>query len=169
MTQPIKNAHCSYCGTKFANLVWPRTCGNCGEISYINPTPVAVGLIPVTDQGILQGLLLTRRNIHPGFGELALPGGYMEFNETWQNGIVRELYEETGIVISPDMMTLFEAGTTAQNQILVFGVSAPITLDDMQVFAPNAETQALEITKVQLQLAFPLHTKAANRWIAENL
>ena len=38
----------------------------------------------------------------------------------------------------------------------------------MSVFSPNAETQALEITNKQLQLAFPMHTKAANRWIAEN-
>lgn len=169
MSSPIKNSHCSYCGTKFDARAWPRTCGSCSQISYVNPLPVAVGLIPVMHDGLLLGLLLTRRNIHPGFGELALPGGYMEMGETWQQGIARELVEETNIVISPDSLELFEAGTSDHGQILIFGVSAPITTQQTKVFRPNSETQALSISEKPVELAFPLHTKAANRWYAENL
>ena len=46
------------------------------------------------------GLLVIRRNMAPHIGRLALPGGYIEFHETWQAGAARELYEEAGIRIS---------------------------------------------------------------------
>ena len=75
-----RNAHCGYCGQAFTpDAPWPRTCAHCGQISYLNPVPVAVALVPVDD-----GLLIVRRAIEPGRGLLALPGGYINHDETWQ-------------------------------------------------------------------------------------
>src|SRR5215813_12854269 len=92
-----KDAHCSYCGHAFApGQPWPRTCGHCNHISYRNPLPVAVVLVPVD-----RGLLVVRRNIEPGFGKLALPGGYVDFLESWQQAGAREVFEETGLRLAP--------------------------------------------------------------------
>ena len=53
MTARKKHAHYSYCGAPFAGgAAWPRTCTSCSTVSYLNPTPVGVVLLPV-DDGIL--------------------------------------------------------------------------------------------------------------------
>lgn len=66
-----KNSHCSFCGHPFAEQQpWPRTCGNCGQTSFVNPLPVVVMLLPVEG-----GLLQIRRGIEPGLGKWAFPGG----------------------------------------------------------------------------------------------
>jgi 8-oxo-dGTP diphosphatase len=42
-------------------------------------------------------ILLIRRGRHPSFGMLALPGGFIEMNESLEESAARELFEETGI------------------------------------------------------------------------
>jgi NADH pyrophosphatase NudC (nudix superfamily) len=90
-----KNSHCSYCGNAFAaDQPWPRRCAQCGNMTFRNPLPVAVVIQPVDD-----GVLTVRRTIQPRSGWLALPGGYIEFGESWQAAGARELWEEAGIEI----------------------------------------------------------------------
>ena len=47
-------------------------------------------------------VLLIRRKIHPGKGLLALPGGYVNRNESTREAAMRELREETGIPMHQD-------------------------------------------------------------------
>ena len=38
MTPRKKNSHCSHCGSAYAEAqAWPRTCGACSSVSYLNP------------------------------------------------------------------------------------------------------------------------------------
>ena len=68
-----KNSYCSYCGHPFApDQPWPRRCEHCHNVTFQNPLPVAVLLLPVDD-----GVLVVRRAIQPRLGQLALPGGYI--------------------------------------------------------------------------------------------
>jgi mutator protein MutT len=46
-------------------------------------------------------VLLVRRANPPSQGEWSLPGGKLELGETLENGIVREVLEETGLVVEP--------------------------------------------------------------------
>src|SRR5690242_3203089 len=88
-----KNSHCSYCGERFNETqAWPKRCWKCGNRSYLNPTPVSVVLLPVED-----GVLAVRRTILPQQGMLALPGGFVDLKETWQEAGAREVQEETGL------------------------------------------------------------------------
>jgi ADP-ribose pyrophosphatase YjhB (NUDIX family) len=88
-----KDTHCSYCGYPHGNRhAWPRLCPNCKNLTYRNPLPVVVALVPVES-----GLITVRRSKPPGLGRLALPGGLVEIGETWQEAGVREVYEETGL------------------------------------------------------------------------
>jgi ADP-ribose pyrophosphatase YjhB (NUDIX family) len=139
MTPRQKHSHCSYCGHPYAAAApWPRTCGPCGNISYVNPLPVAVALVPVDG-----GLLCIRRTIPPKAGELALPGGFLEAGETWQEGCARELREETGVIVSADEIRLFSVGSAAKvdrpgdSVLLVFGLANERRAEDLEAFAAN--------------------------------
>jgi ADP-ribose pyrophosphatase YjhB (NUDIX family) len=70
-------------------------CDSCGFIQYVNPR-VVVSTLPVTESG---DLILIRRGIEPGYGSWAQPGGFLEIDETAQEGAVRETLEETGLVV----------------------------------------------------------------------
>src|SRR5438874_1760584 len=88
------HSFCHFCGTALPAGPYPRTCTGCGAQIWANPIPVAVALVPIGG-----GLLVIRRAIQPGLGKLALPGGFVEEHETWQQGAAREVLEETGIAI----------------------------------------------------------------------
>jgi len=68
-------------------------CRNCSWIDYKNPLPVAV-CVAVNERG---EILITRRNIEPGYNKWALPGGFIEANENPEKACLRELKEETGV------------------------------------------------------------------------
>jgi ADP-ribose pyrophosphatase YjhB (NUDIX family) len=158
-----KNSYCSFCGQAFdANQRWPRVCASCGNTTFLNPLPVAVILLPVD-----AGVLLVRRNIEPQIGRLALPGGYMNLGETWQQAGARELFEETGIIIRPAEVREFRVksapgGTT----LLVFGLAQGVKSQDLPDFVPNDETQAVCIVTAPQELAFSTHTEALREYFA---
>jgi 8-oxo-dGTP diphosphatase len=66
-----------------------RKCPSCGWIHYVNPVPAAVALIHRRRR-----LLLTRRGRPPYAGTWDLPGGFLEADETPEQGLRRELSEE---------------------------------------------------------------------------
>ena len=158
-----QHSHCSYCGHPFeADQAWPRLCAACGNTSFVNPLPVSVVLLPVDD-----GLLAVRRNIAPQIGQLALPGGYINRGESWQQAGARELLEETGIVIQPESLREFRVksapgGTT----LIVFGVAPAMRLQDLPSFTPNEETQEICVLIAPQELAFSTHTETLQEYFA---
>jgi len=58
---------------------------------------VAVGAV-VVEQG---RVLLVRRGAEPLKGHWSLPGGLLELGESLTDGVVREVREETGLVVEP--------------------------------------------------------------------
>ncbi len=68
-------------------------CRQCGSVHYRNPLPVVVGVLSRDDGKIL----LIRRGIDPGKGKWALPGGFMEEDESPGEAVLREIEEEIGI------------------------------------------------------------------------
>ena len=157
---PDRYAHCTFCGARFVpGRPWPRRCGACGETSFLNPKPVAVALQPVG-----AGLLVVRRGIPPARDQLALPGGYVEVDETWQAAAVRELSEETGLEADPAAVRLYDAISAPDGTLLIFGVLPPIGA--LPPFTANAETLAIEVLTGPAPLGFDLHTKVAGHWFA---
>jgi 8-oxo-dGTP diphosphatase len=72
-------------------------CSECGWINYLNPLPVITCLVS-NPQG---DLLLIKRGVEPCQGCWALPGGFIERQETIQEAGRRELEEETGLKGEP--------------------------------------------------------------------
>jgi ADP-ribose pyrophosphatase YjhB (NUDIX family) len=165
----VKDSHCSHCGARFPEPTgWPRTCPACGATTYRNPLPVAVALLPIRDpEHPGPALLVIRRAIRPALGRLALPGGFIDHGETWQQATTRELREETGITADPADVTLADALTdTEGGYLLLFGLLPPLDAAALPPDAATDETSGRALLTAPVELGFPLHTEAARRWFA---
>jgi ADP-ribose pyrophosphatase YjhB (NUDIX family) len=159
--QFVKNSHCSYCGHRFrADQPWPRTCERCGNVSFLNPIPVTVVLIPVDD-----GVLVIRRGIEPRRGKLALPGGYVNLGETWQEAGAREVLEETGLTINPEEITPIEVASAPDGTLVVVGQAQKRTREDLPPFHATEEATERLVLTTPAELAFPLHTNVVARFL----
>lgn len=149
-------SHCSFCGALYPVELtgWPRTCPTCGNTSYRNPLPVAVAVVPVEN-----GVLLVRRTIPPQVGQLALPGGFINLGESWQSAAAREVHEETGFVIDPAAIRLFDTRSAPDGTLLVFGLAAPLAASDLAAFTATSEASEVAVATEPITLAFSLHTE----------
>jgi ADP-ribose pyrophosphatase YjhB (NUDIX family) len=157
---PKKDTFCSFCGTRQDTERYPKQCPACRSVTYLNPLPVAVVLLPVDD-----GLLVIRRNIPPVIGRLALPGGFIEVGETWQTAARRELFEETGVEITSDEIKLFDVKSAPDGTVLIFGLAQKRTRSEIK-FTENDETQEVIFIDRPVELAFPLHTEVVRDFFA---
>ena len=157
-----KDSHCSYCGSRFTiNAPWPRRCTTCGKFTYKNPLPVAVVLLPIAG-----GLVVIRRNIEPSIGTLTLPGGYIDYNETWQAAAQRELLEETGIAIDRKELALYDVQNGIDNTLVVMARAREMPLSALKPFS-SKETREVTLIHGPIKLGFPLHTAVVTRFFAE--
>lgn len=155
-------AHCGYCGTAFTagQPVHTRNCQNCGRTSYKNPLPVAVVLVPVQLEDSL-GLLTIRRSIPPRAGQLALPGGFIGFGESWQAGAVREVREETELTLQPESIRLARVHSAPDSTILIFAIAPIQPSSILESLITSSETSEITVLETHQELAFPLHTDVA--------
>ena len=70
-------------------------CAVCGFYFYINPSPTN-GLILENEIG---EILLVKRKIQPKKGYWDIPGGFIDFDETLEESLKREIREELSIEI----------------------------------------------------------------------
>lgn len=92
--------HCPRCGSpRFViGNAKSKRCDDCGFTYYFNPSAATVALIE--RQGA-EGTewLCVRRAKEPARGTLDLPGGFSDMFETSEEGVRREVLEETGLQV----------------------------------------------------------------------
>lgn len=159
-----KNSCCTHCGAAYpVPGQWPAACRSCGNTNYLNPVPVVVLLVPVDG-----GLVVARRNIEPRKGTLVLPGGYLDLGETWQEGAQREMYEETGILVSAADIRLYDVSNGLDDTLVISGLAVPQPLSCLKPFT-SSETQEITLIKEPIELGFPLHNILIRRYFAETV
>ena len=92
--------YCPKCGSSDFEIHSPlsRHCSHCGFTYYQNPRASTAAFI-LNEKG---ELLVSRRAKEPAKGTLDLPGGFVDNNENAEQGMVREIEEETGLKVDPD-------------------------------------------------------------------
>ena len=89
--------YCPECGSSHfeVNNEKSKKCADCGFVYYFNPSAATVALI-LNEKN---ELLVCKRAKEPAKGTLDLPGGFIDMNETGEEGVAREVLEETGLKV----------------------------------------------------------------------
>ena len=98
MEHPLNQfKYCPKCGSAAFEIHNEKSkqCTDCGFVYYFNPSSATVALI-LNEK---DELLVCRRAKEPAKGTLDLPGGFIDMNETGEEGVSREVEEETGLKV----------------------------------------------------------------------
>ncbi|MAR79621.1 MAG: NUDIX hydrolase [Rhodospirillaceae bacterium] len=106
-------------------------CNDCNYIHYLNPKVVVGGVI-----SFRKTILLCKRAIEPRRGLWTIPAGYLEENESAEEGALREIDEEAGVKPNiQGLLAIYSIKHISQIQIIYKAVS------ENQILNPGAETQ----------------------------
>ncbi|MBQ7512006.1 MAG: NUDIX domain-containing protein [Prevotella sp.] len=102
---------CPVCGSAHFEIhnFKSKHCADCGFTYYANPCSATAAFI-VNDR---DELLVVRRAKEPARGTLDLPGGFCDMQETVEEGMRREIKEETGLDVG-QMEYLFSSPNVYQ-------------------------------------------------------
>lgn len=99
MEHPLSQfKYCPKCGSAHFEVHNEKSkqCADCGFVYYFNPSSATVALI-LNER---DELLVCRRAKEPAKGTLDLPGGFIDMTETSEEGVAREVREETGMKVA---------------------------------------------------------------------
>lgn len=138
---------------------------------FRNPIPVVVGLIfPKPGE-----LVIVTRAIkgEASFGKEALPGGYIEDHQTWQEALRDEVDQEAHIEVSMEHMQPYDFRSTPdKKRVLLFAIIPPEGVLTVRKYAPTNETSARRMVGIgywkQPELCFSLHNDVLTRYTNEN-
>lgn len=130
-------ARCPRCAAPAtAEAAVPFRCGSCGFVLFFNAAAAVAVLIERADHAVL----FTRRARDPGAGLLGLPGGFVDFGETAEGALRREVREEVGLEIG-DLAYL----ASFPNRYAYAGVTYhTLDLFFRAILPPSAEPRALD-------------------------
>ena len=131
-------------------------CPQCGRVVYYDPKLAVISVVERKGK-----VLMVRRAIQPGYGLWSMPGGYVGRGEVVEEAAVREVQEETGLVVKTDgLVGLFsEAG----NPVMVAVFAAH---EVGGLLHPGPETLKVGFFPVEElpPLAFPRDEEILGRW-----
>ena len=87
--------YCPNCKAKIKKSNRLIDCTSCGFRFYLNPVPTN-GLIVQNEKG---EILLVKRKSNPKKGFWDVPGGFVDFGETLEESMIREIKEELGVKV----------------------------------------------------------------------
>lgn len=126
------------------------TCPDCGYVAYENPRIVVGVVARASDERIL----LCRRAIPPRTGYWTLPAGYMELNETAEQGAKREAWEEARAHLElTGLLATYSLARIHQVQLIYRAI---LTQDEVSAGPESLEVNLFHYNELPWdELAFP--------------
>ncbi len=150
MKHPLEQfRYCPKCGS--AHFVEhnqkSKQCRDCGFVYYFNPSAATVAVI-VNER---VELLVVRRAKEPAKGTLDLPGGFCDMFETSEEGVIREVKEETGLAVKEASYLFSLPNTYLYSGFLVHTIDAFFRCEVESGVEPHAMDDAAELMWIPLQ------------------
>ena len=157
--------HCPKCGKQLDAKAASNhiQCSACGFLLYFNPT-VSVSAFIVNADG---KALFIKRAKDPGKGKLAPPGGFVDFGETAETALRREIAEEVGLELGAVRYLCSSVNEYVFREVtypvldLFFTADASVgqtarALDDVEscLWLAPAEVQADDLAFESMKVAF---------------
>jgi ADP-ribose pyrophosphatase YjhB (NUDIX family) len=136
-------------------------CPSCDFVHWNNPKTVSSVIVPGPDGN---SILLVKRGIEPRKGWWALPGGFVDEGEGHEEGGIREVKEETGIIVTLERL-LASIPLRRKNEVLNFYVGTAIG-GELTTSNETLEVKYFPLDQLP-EVAFPSHQKAIEMWRAE--
>jgi NAD+ diphosphatase len=141
-------------------------CQSCAFPFYFNVAAAVAGIIEAPDGRVL----LTRRAHDPARGTLDIPGGFVDWNETAEEALRRELHEELGLGVAEmayfcTVPNLYEyQGFNYRTLDVYFSVKAA----DLSSVRPADDVDGYELVDLQTldpgRIGFASVREALGRW-----
>lgn len=130
-------------------------CKICRKINYQNPIPVVVAVLTRSGRRTVG---LVRRAIPPQIGKWALPGGFIEIDESPEEAILREIKEEIGVKGKVrGLIGVQSDDSELYGKVVVIGYEVILTEDDFFISDEVQEFKFFPLSD-HPPLAFPSHT-----------
>ncbi|MBN1604207.1 MAG: NUDIX domain-containing protein [Chitinispirillaceae bacterium] len=142
---------------------------NCCNLKYFHNAAAAVACILVSPQGVV----LTERTYEPSKGLLDLPGGFVNYNESLEEALRREILEELNIPISKFRYLVSIPNEYTYSDITYFTTDSIFLVEWSESFTlkPNYEIAGIHFVHIEdiemNKLAFS-STRKAFTWLIEN-
>ena len=159
---------CPTCGEKTnyqhhpPDTIKRATCSSCHQIHYENPR-IITGILPIYNNQII----LCKRAIEPQKGKWTIPAGFMEQNETVEEGALREAKEEANIDATIDYLLNIESIKKVNQVYIIF--KATVTKN---TFKPMEETEAIKCVDIKNipwnDIAFSAVTASLKKYSQKN-
>jgi ADP-ribose pyrophosphatase YjhB (NUDIX family) len=137
-------------------------CPRCQYVFWNNPLVVSIGVVPSPDG---KGMLLIKRAIPPKIGMYALAGGFLEPKEDPEQGVVREVFEESGLRVRV-IRLLWMVGLPNANEILVFYLCEAVG-GELTKSEETSEVAYFPFDQLPTDIAFPTHEQAIQMYLKQ--
>jgi len=155
VTEPPAYRYCPRCGNPLDSRVLKAgepsrlVCSACAFVFFLDPK-IAAGVVFSYDGGIL----LLQRAIHPSYGKWVFPGGYVDRGETLEAAALREVQEESGLVVR--LTRLLGAYSFPDNPVIVVAYAGDVMGGSLTIDDESLAIRSFPPAEIPWdQLAFP--------------
>jgi ADP-ribose pyrophosphatase YjhB (NUDIX family) len=155
---------CSQCGTRLVEKDtgdrFRPVCPACGHVVYLNAIVAAGTLVEERGQ-----VVLVRRGAQPKAGHWALPGGYVEADESAEEAAIRETQEEVGLGVELDgLLDVYSFDNTPLGKGVLLLYAAHVTGGELQAGDDAVEAAFFAPEDLPDDIAFSTHRQALRDW-----